>query len=46
MFCFLMTLGKNVDAVEELSIRFPDVKIKARIVKYADDIAENVTGNN
>ena len=25
--------GKNVDAVEELTIRFPDVKIKARIVK-------------
>jgi hypothetical protein len=38
--------GKNIDAVEELSARFPDVKIKARIVKYADDIAENAAGKN
>jgi hypothetical protein len=33
--------GKNVDAVESLSEVYPEVKIKARKVKYAEDIAEN-----
>ena len=38
--------GKNVDAVEMLSSQYPEVKIKARKVKYAEDIAENVIDKN
>ena len=38
--------GKNVDAVEELSGQFPDVKIKARKVRYAEDLAENIGEEN
>ena len=38
--------GKNVDAVQALSERFPDVKIKARKVRYAEDLAENVVDKN
>ncbi len=33
--------GKNVEAVQALSGQYPDIKIKARKVKYAEDIAEN-----
>jgi FMN phosphatase YigB (HAD superfamily) len=33
--------GKNVDAVQALTSKYPDVEIKARKVKYAEDIAEN-----
>tara|TARA_R110000772_G_scaffold98618_1_gene198099 strand:+ start:1122 stop:1709 length:588 start_codon:yes stop_codon:yes gene_type:complete len=33
--------GKNVDAVEALARRYPEIKIRARKVKYANDIAEN-----
>jgi hypothetical protein len=33
--------GKNVEAVEALSELYPEAKIKARKVKYAEDIAEN-----
>tara|TARA_B100000131_G_scaffold263681_1_gene260577 strand:+ start:1815 stop:2402 length:588 start_codon:yes stop_codon:yes gene_type:complete len=33
--------GKNVDAVQALTSKYPDVQIKARKVKYAEDIAEN-----
>jgi len=35
--------GKNVDAIEALSDRYPEAKIKARKVKYAEDIEENST---
>ena len=38
--------GKNVDAVQALSEKHPDVKIKARKVKYAKDLAENSAGQN
>jgi hypothetical protein len=38
--------GKNVDAVQALSEKYPDVKIKARKVKYAKDLAENSAGQN
>ena len=38
--------GKNVDAVEALSSQYPKVKIRARKVKYAEDIAENVVDEN
>ena len=34
--------GKNVEAVEELRDVFPDIKIRARRVKYAEDIDESV----
>jgi FMN phosphatase YigB (HAD superfamily) len=34
--------GKNVSAIEKLSMRFPKIKIKARKVKYAEDLAENL----
>ena len=34
--------GKNVEAVEELRDVFPDIKIRARRVKYAEDIDENL----
>ena len=34
--------GKNVDAVQNLTVKYPEVKIKARKVKYAEDITENV----
>ena len=30
--------GKNVEAVEALSNKYPNVKIRARKVKYAEDI--------
>ena len=33
--------GKNIEAVQALSGQYPDIKIKARKVKYAEDIAEN-----
>ena len=33
--------GKNIEAVQALSRQYPDIKIKARKVKYAEDIAEN-----
>ena len=32
--------GKNVDAVQALTSKYPDVEIKARKVKYAEHIAE------
>jgi len=35
--------GKNVDAIAALSDRYPEAKIKARKVKYAEDIKENST---
>ncbi len=35
--------GKNVDAVQALTNKYPSVKIKARKVKYAEDIAENTS---
>tara|TARA_R100000805_G_C3541955_1_gene56744 strand:- start:38 stop:625 length:588 start_codon:yes stop_codon:yes gene_type:complete len=38
--------GKNVDAVEALANKYPDVKIRARKVKYAEDIAENIPQEN
>ena len=38
--------GKNVEAVEELRDVFPDIKIRARRVKYAEDIDENVDHEN
>ena len=38
--------GKNVDAVEALANKYPDVKIRARKVKYAEDIAENIPQQN
>ena len=38
--------GKNVDAVEALSGQYPKAKIRARKVKYAEDIAENVVDKN
>lgn len=38
--------GKNVDAVQSLQSKYPDVKIKARKVRYAEDIAENLVGKN
>ena len=34
--------GKNVDAGQALESRYPEVKIKARKVKYAEDIDENL----
>ena len=34
--------GKNVKAVQELESMYPKVKIKARKVKYAEDIDENL----
>ena len=37
--------GKNVDAVEALAERYPEIKIRARKVKYANDIAENTKQN-
>ena len=37
--------GKNIAAVEELKEIFPDIKIRARKVQYADDIAENYGRN-
>jgi hypothetical protein len=36
--------GKNVDAVQALSDQYPDVKIKARKVRYAKDLADNSGG--
>ena len=33
--------GKNIAAVEKLKDIFPDLKIRARRVRYADDIDEN-----
>ena len=38
--------GKNIEAVEELKDVFPDIKIRARRVKYAEDIDENVGRQN
>ena len=38
--------GKNVDAVQSLQSKYPDIKIKARKVRYAEDIAENLVGKN
>ena len=38
--------GKNVAAVRALSEKYPGVQIKARKVKYAKDIAENVVDQN
>lgn len=38
--------GKNVDAVQALTNKYPDVKIRARKVKYAEDITENKVGKN
>jgi len=38
--------GKNVDAVQSLSSQYPEVKIRARKVKYAQDITENVVDKN
>ena len=35
--------GKNVDAIQNLSQLYPEVKIKARKVRYAQDIEENST---
>ena len=32
--------GKNVDAVKQLKQYYPDIKINARIVKYAEDLKE------
>jgi hypothetical protein len=34
--------GKNVEAVKKLKQLYPNVKINARIVKYAKDVKENV----
>jgi hypothetical protein len=38
--------GKNVDAVQALSDQYPDVKIKARKVRYAKDLADNSGGED
>ena len=38
--------GKNVEAVQALSGQYPDIKIKARKVKYAEDITENSARQN
>ena len=38
--------GKNVEAVQALSRQYPDIKIKARKVKYAQDITENAVEQN
>ena len=38
--------GKNVDAVQALTSKYPNVQIKARKVKYAEDIAENTPQHN
>ena len=38
--------GKNVDAVEALTNQYPDIKIRARKVKYAEDITENIPQEN
>ncbi len=38
--------GKNVDAVQALTSKYPNVQIKARKVKYAEDIAENIPQHN
>lgn len=38
--------GKNVKAVQSLQSKYPDIKIKARKVRYAEDIAENLVGKN
>jgi len=38
--------GKNVDAVQALSDQYPDVKIKARKVRYAKDLADNSGGQD
>jgi hypothetical protein len=35
--------GKNVEAIENLSQLYPDTKIRARKVRYAQDIEENDT---
>lgn len=32
--------GKNVDAINALSERYPEIKIRARRVKYAEDMAQ------
>ena len=39
---FLDDSGKNVKAVKKLKQLYPNVKINARIVKYAKDVKENV----
>jgi FMN phosphatase YigB (HAD superfamily) len=38
--------GKNVEAVQSLQSKYPDIKIKARKVKYAKDIDENLVSKN
>ena len=43
---FFDDYGKNVAAVRALSEKYPGVQIKARKVKYAKDIAENVVDQN
>jgi hypothetical protein len=35
--------GKNVDAVQNLKHEHPEIKIIARTVRYAEDIAENLS---
>ncbi len=34
--------GKNVDAVQNLAGEYPDVRVKARHVKYAEDLNEEI----
>ena len=38
--------GNNVEAVNQLKNVYPDVKIVARTVRYAEDIEENIDLNN
>jgi len=32
--------GKNVEAINSLSAQYPEIKIRARRVKYAEDVAQ------
>ena len=40
---FLDDSGKNVDAVLDLKNKYPDIKIDARVVNYAEELAEGVS---
>ena len=40
---FLDDSGRNIDAVLNLKNKYPDIKIDARVVDYAEEIAESVT---